>query len=338
MTMTMTQHAVPAALAELHEFLAQGGETPAGSRLLAPQPDIFNDIMRESMRTHFDTKTVRAIQCVVSTYSLGFQAAKQGKFNAASSEFTRGDELLAVIQQAHAPEVTTFLTCLTLPFRAYYEHGQGHFDAATARTLAAIASIVQLEEQMPILHMARVQQLHNMSRVNFKRGDAPGGAVLVNELLKYLSTGAVPALAGDWRPSLLRGTPPALQAGMFSQVFVEMVRNLAHFPEAAERRALFTQAFGQLATQPAVLLDLWAPYTQWLAAYEALAAEAPAAEYASLVLAYLAQPGHDFDQLKLALLLELHRSLPGDSLLQSVLPTYAHRALWVAERQVSLLR
>jgi hypothetical protein len=335
--MTMTHYAAPAALAELHAFLAQGGEASVGSHVLAPQPDIFNDIMRESMRTHFDTKTVRSIQCVISAYSLGFQAAKQGKFNTAHIEFNRGDELLAVIQQTHAPEVNTFLNCLTLPFRAYYEHGQGHFDEATARTLAAIANIVQLEAQMPILHMARVQQLHNMSRVSFKRGDATGGAVLVHELLKYLSTGMAPALAGDWHPSLLQGTPPALQAGMFSQVFVEMVRNLAHFPEAAQRRPLFTVAFGQLAAQPAVLLELWAPYAQWLVAYEALLAEAPAA-YEPLVLAYLAQPGHDFDQLKLALLLELHRSLPGESLLHNALPTYARRALWVADRQVNLLR
>ena len=335
MTMLHPVASAPAALADLHAYLVQASEATPGSRQVAPRRDIFNDIIKESMRTHFDTATIRSMQCTITTYGNGFQAAKLGKFHTAGLEFSRGDELFAVLQQTHAPAVKTLLNCLTLPYRAYYEHGQGHFDAAEARTLAAIDNIVQLEEQIPILHMARVQQLHNLSRVSFKRGDAEAGATLVHALLRYLSTGTPPALAGSWHPSLLQRTPPSLQADMFSQIFVEMACNLAHFPAADQRRQLFGLAFGQLTGQP-VLLALWAPYASWLAAYEALWA-GDAADFVPLVLACLAQPGHEFDQLKMALLLELHRSLPGGALLRAALPTYARQALWVAERQVSAL-
>ncbi|RYU77666.1 hypothetical protein [Hymenobacter persicinus] len=331
--------APPVSLAELTAYLRHPGPADEKPRRLPPRRDIFNDVINEALHAHFDSKTIRSIHYTINTYVLGFRAAKSGDFSTARVEFARADELLALLEQTHEPRVVAFLRCLTLPYQAYFSYRRGLFDEADAQTYAAIASIGGLEDQIAIFHIARVQQLHNLSRISFRRGEAAAGATLVHELLRYLSAGTAPALAGSWAPALLDNTPAALRADMFAQIFLEMVGNLAQLPEVAQRHHQFTLAFGELADQT-VGLDFWPPYQAWLTAYEALLT-ADEASYVPLLGAFLQLPGHAHDLLKLALLRELAgrrraaAAAPDD--LAAALPTYARAMLWVSEPYLSLL-
>jgi hypothetical protein len=342
MTMLHPAPAATAGLAALHALLSADAAPADGTRRrLAPRPDLFNTIVEQARLAHFDTKTGRAIKYTTGAYALGFQAAKAGELHAAEAEFARAEEIFARQQADYSPQALAFLSCLTRPYWAYYYYRRGQFDASVEKTLSAVASITQLEGEISIFHMARVQQLHNLSRVSFKRGDLDAGAALVHELLRYLAAGTPGTLPGSWAPALLHHTPPALRADMFSQIFLEMVTHLLREPQASQRRHLFGLAFGPLASLTATV-DFWPPFQAWLAAYEALlTGEAHA--YAPLLTACLAAPpDHHLDVLPLALLLELHRGLPAPAAgpaasLRPLLPAYARRTLWLDERALALL-
>jgi hypothetical protein len=333
--------AVPAGLAALHALLsADALPAEAAARRLAPRPDLFNDIVEQARLAHFDVKTGRAIKYTIGAYAVGFRAAKGGELHTAAMEFARAEALLSGPHATHGPPALAFLNCLTLPYWAYYHYRRGQFETSIEKTFAAIASITQLESEIPIFHMARVQQLHNLSRVSFRRGDTAAGALLVQDLLHYLATGHPGSLPGSWAPELLHGTPPALRADMFGQIFLEMVSLLLREPAADQRRQLFTLAFGELGGLAATA-EFWPPYQAWLAASEALLfGEEPA--YAPLLAACLAaEPDHRLDALRLALLLELHRRLASATGpaagLRPLLPAYARRTLWLDARSLALL-
>lgn len=336
---TLLAPAAAPALAGLLARLAQPAAGEAGARRLPPRRDLFNEIVSEAIRTSFDTKTARGIQYIIKAYSIGFGAAKAGEFSTAEVEFARADALLALHRDTLSGPALAFINCLTLPYWAYFDYSRARYDAAIAQTQAAIANIIGLEAEIEVFHMARIQQLHNLTRVSFKRGDAAGGATLVHALLAYLGAGVAPALGGGWAPELLARTPPTLRADMFSQVFVEMAGLLLYPPDLATRRQLFTTAFGQLGTLASALAE-WPTYQAWLAAYEALLF-GEAADYEAPLLAYLAtEPGHALDLLTLALLLELRRVAGPPAAPAGLAPhlhAYAQRTLWLAERHLALL-
>jgi hypothetical protein len=336
---TLLVHPAAPALADLLALLDQPTADEASARRLPPRRDLFNEIVGEAIRTSFDTKTARGIQYIIKAYSIGFGAAKAGELSTAEVEFARADALLALHRDTLSGPALAFINCLTLPYWAYFDYSRGRYDDATAQTQAAIANIIGLEDQIEVFHMARIQQLHNITRVSFKRGDAAGGATLVHALLAYLSAGVAPALSGGWAPALLARTPPTLRADMFSQVFVEMASLLLYPPDLATRRQLFATAFGQLSTLAGAIAE-WPTYQAWLEAYEALLF-GKASDYAPLLAAYLAtEPSHVLDLLTLTLLLELRRvaspaAAPAD--LAPRLHAYARRTLWLAERHLALL-
>ncbi len=342
--MTMLHSAppiVPAGLAALHALLsADALPAEAAARRLAPRPDLFNDIVEQARLAHFDVTTGRVIKYIIGAYAVGFRAAKGGELHTAAMEFARAEELLKGPHTAHDPRALAFLNCLTLPYWAYYHYRRREFETSIDQTFAAIANITQLEGEIPVFHMARVQQLHNLSRVSFRRGDTAAGALLVQDLLHYLATGQPGNLPGSWAPELLALTPPTLRADMFGQIFLEMVSLLLREPAADQRQQLFTLAFGELSSV-ATTAEFWPPYQAWLAASEALLfGEEPA--YAPLLVAYLtAEPDHRLDALRLALLLELHRRLAAATGpaagLRPLLPAYARRTLWLDARSLALL-
>lgn len=337
MVATLVQVAPAApATAELLALLARPAPDEAGPRRLPPRRDLFNEIVSEAIRTSFDTKTARGIQYIIKAYGIGFGAAKAGEFSTAEVEFARADELLALHRATFDAPALAFINCLTLPYWAYFDYSRSRFDEATAQTQAAIANIIGLEPGISVFHMARVQQLHNLTRVSFRRGDSEAGATLVHALLAYLGAGVTPALAGGWAPALLADTPPTLRADMFAQVFVEMASLLLYPPTRAARRELFATAFGQLSGL-AGAIDGWPFFQHWLTTYEALLF-ADADAYEPLLVAYLASPpSHPLDLLTLALLLELRRTSPHPAALAPSLHAYARRTLWLAERHLALL-
>lgn len=329
--------APPALLRELAAVLRQPAGPEPRVRQAAPPRDFFQDITKELLPQRFAGATIRAIQYVINAYSVGFHAAKAGNLHTAQAEFDRAATLFGQLRHGQSAAAAEFVECLVWPYEAYYHYRQGQFEAAIAKTQAAIASISRQEAVLPVFHLARIQQLHNLSRIRHRQGAVAASTYLVRELLRYLGPGEAPVLPGHWPAHLLPQAPAALRHEMLDQIFLEMVAHLLAQPDEALRRPLFAQAFGELATAEGAGAH-WQPYQQWLATYEALLHGEPA-DYLPPLVAFVQQPGHATDLLKLALLLELRRGpLPLEqATLPALVADYARRTLWVAERHLALL-
>ncbi|MFH7029790.1 MAG: hypothetical protein ACHBN1_31625 [Heteroscytonema crispum UTEX LB 1556] len=113
---------------------------------------------------------------------------------------------------------------------AYLDYRRGDFDQAYARISKALAIDVVLEEEYgyEILHLHRIQLLHNLVRSDARRMQFASAIELACQLLGYLEgTSEVLPLSGSWGSEHIARQPSELVAAMFGQITDEVALILA---------------------------------------------------------------------------------------------------------------
>ena len=123
---------------------------------------------------------------------------------------------------------------------AYLDYREGAFERAEARIRQALTIDEVLEKHgYRILHLHRVQLLHNLVRILAKRGHNAEAVILASHVLSYLEMGSeTPPIRGTWGHPLVAAVPSHLVASMFVQVTGEIALILAQ-SDTESNRGLF---------------------------------------------------------------------------------------------------
>ncbi len=269
--------------------------------------DIFERIFDDAILERFGRKEVMDMYYVWNVFSKGLRAARSKYMGASKMYFERGAEMLAKVTEP-GTEVYDFLQMYALPNYAYYLYKVKEYSRANDLLDQLLEVLERYEKDLPILHMGKVQQFHNLSRMSFRKREHDEGMRIVSELLTYMMAYQKPDFEGVWSTEHLERTPALLKFDMIHQVFSEMVYNLLLYYKDNEAEA-FEKSFAgliNLAEKPqkdkAMNKFLWS----WLDAKQAMNNGNQAAGFEQ-VIDYVNNVSGDFSVFQLSLLRDAYK-------------------------------
>lgn len=230
----------------------------------------FRDHVYELIETHLPLNEQLHVSQCFEISEQGLLAARKGDLTVAES-FLKGAELFL-----HTKQLSRESFLLGVSFfeaaAAYFNYRCKNFDAATTCVHKALSNDLILEEEYgyAILHLHRIQLVHNLMRIDIRRAfikEALGTGFLLLDYMEGKSA-TLPALT-FWDSSRLLSLPSELVNTMFLQITVEIALVLAG-NETLSTQDLFAGA--QSHTRPGIADScLLSPQSHaWLRAKQAL--------------------------------------------------------------------
>ena len=213
----------------------------------------------------FSAKDQDAFLALARGRSKGIQAARERQLSVAQNVFLENRQRLRELQvSAHCESVCT---AFQIAAEAYVCYALDRFDEARELVYEAMRIDAELEQERgySLLHLHRIQLLHNLVRVDERRGCSEEALLLCWQTLSYLQGHKQP-LPGPapWDVRTISRIPCQLVSGMFNQVVAEMATILAggdidraEFVEAAANYLHVTASTRSCGFRPALTwLDL----------------------------------------------------------------------------------
>lgn len=238
---------IQAVLQQLAGFSGQAG---TANRVDLVKNNIYtttlNDLTRQRMGPHW-----RAVNYLWNQYEKVIREARTGSMHAATQLLTEAETYRS--QLAPAPWLSQLLDISALPAVAYLRYKQDRLAEAERLLRFSIESDAGLlAEGYYILAFHRVQQLHNLARLYFKKQQLAAGAAFIREGLAFMLLGRTPSTGSGWQHQDVEAVPVRLRSDMSLQLAGEVLALMPHYPR--EERLLFYETFGDLTD--------WQPQTE----------------------------------------------------------------------------
>lgn len=158
----------------------------------------------------------------------GLTAARQGRLEESTLQYEKAKN--------HLDEMANYTRLGWLLGASIYEAGIAYLDFKCRRVLSAIDRLdramdadLELElKGLPVMQMNRIQQGHNLARLDFKLGRRESAIDLVGMLLAYLERQAdTLPFHHSWRPRSLRAVSCDILKAMIHQIIGETVSLMA---------------------------------------------------------------------------------------------------------------
>ncbi len=275
------------------------------------QVGLFADILTQLARSKAGPNW-RALNYIWDKYDGGLNYARQGKLSSAGQVFA--EARIARRPLVANPILDQLVDVAALPAVAYLYYKQAQFAEAESLLIESIDSDAELlTEGIYILEYHRVQQLHNLARLYFRQGRLADGARLIALALKFLVYGQTPAIGNGkgWLEGVAQQIPHQLRSDMLWQLTVESVGLFLMHP--AQSHELCQMAFGNMTfweakTPDETLMLTWFMLTDQhdTGGWQTNMPQA---------IDFLTKSPASFDQLKLALVVEMVANQPADAAL-----------------------
>lgn len=152
----------------------------------------------------------------------GLTAARQGLLPESAGHYQRAEEHLGRLREGPRPAwLLGFATYQSGV--AYLDFRRGSLRQARERLDLSMDSALELERSgLPVMQMNRIQQGHNLSRIEMRLGRRDSAIALAAALLAYLE-GQIDDLPyhRDWWPKGLQAVPRSVQETMIHQILGE---------------------------------------------------------------------------------------------------------------------
>lgn len=166
-----------------------------------------NDIFLKNLNQCFKERTpfydYEKIEKMDELYSEAFRHSKNSQLERAF-EIYKEAELLYNTTIKHT-SIENYVNIIRLPIIAYLEFKIKNFNGAIKMLEHSIkiASELEKKEGFHLLHLYKIQQIHNIARVLFSEKQYPEWISLMNDILKYLLNGKMSelkkhSLSGDF--------------------------------------------------------------------------------------------------------------------------------------------
>ena len=204
------------------ECYKRGTKQPALINL-ARSGEEFRRNLETIIHTHLPMKEYLLLRKYSEAQRQGLLAARRGDLAAADQLFAEANVLLDL----EKPSLECSLLCKSFQgaAEAYLDYRRSDFDKAIARIYEVLAIDLVLEEKYgyAILHLHRIQLLHNLMRVEARRAHLEEAINLGYQLLDYLEgkSEALPIFEA-WDSMRVTSLPLQLVEGMFAQITEEI--------------------------------------------------------------------------------------------------------------------
>jgi hypothetical protein len=264
----------PVALARFALAVTAGSDGAALADDLGPV-NSFSTLFDAHMAERLPAECVQLMVTGVLTKK-GLLAAREGQLATARRHF---DRVHAILKGPWSDEARLIARSSLLAAEAYESYRHGRYDEALARVTQAAECDLLLEDELGyfVCQQHRLQLLHNVMRVELRRGRLERGLSVAVAVLLFEETAAVEPLialslpwAQAWSLWSWQKTPETLRNRMHAQVANELVVALERVRghgSADDKAALATA----LAAEAAALAGSPAQVARWLAAQAALA-------------------------------------------------------------------
>ena len=159
-----------------------------------------------------------------------------------------------------------------------------------------------IEQGFFMVECHRVQQLHNLARMYFKRKQFEHGGWIISEALNYLAQERIPEVGSDWSIDALRQTPYSLRSDMILQLALETAGEL--LPPTQQQDTLHQSAFGNSLDLVSGLAAC-EPLSRWIKLKHMLLSGMPDESFITSAVDFITTTPARFDILKLALMVNV---------------------------------
>lgn len=149
----------------------------------------FDQLFAEFVRQKYSSSEIMDMQMVWRSYTKALSECKKGELVKTAFYHKMGEEMLKSANLFQ--EQIQYLNVYIYPNLALYEHKKGKFDVANDYLLKAIKNIEIIEKEYPDAHASKIQQLHNVTRIDFRRGNYQQYIEDTKILINYLFFGIV---------------------------------------------------------------------------------------------------------------------------------------------------
>ncbi len=192
----------------------------------------FDSLFMQAVQLKFDKNTMLTMQYIWSLYQKAFQASKSSDFILANYYYTKVNSF---IDRSELPkDCFKYINVYATPNIAYFHYKKNDFLKALSLLEEAIKNIEAIESDYVDMHMAKIQQLHNMSRLYLKINKYQESLNIVLDILRYLSSNKNPDYISVWGKDFIDKCNPKIVSNMFSQVFFETIFNMILIDELKE--------------------------------------------------------------------------------------------------------
>jgi hypothetical protein len=190
--------------------------------------DAFNIALYQRLEQRLSLSEQLLLRRALGDRDAGLYAARHDRFAIAAQLFREARQ--ALLSPILSAEAKLMHQSLLYQSETYLDYRQSQFDRVREKIAAAIAIDIQLEDQYGygILHLHRIQLLHNLVRLEMRCQDRHRALGLAGELLAYL-TGIQETLpiGQAWSHARVQAQPLELVELMLAQIVGEIAFMLA---------------------------------------------------------------------------------------------------------------
>jgi hypothetical protein len=186
--------------------------------------DIFSINLTNSIESKLTREEYITTYYIVGEYvkALGFTREKKISLSKFYYDYT--DEIFKT--KIKNDFIKKFISVTSLPSKAYYQYKVKNFDEAINLTIQSINidHFLENEYDINILHMHKVQQVHNLARIFYGRNMYVEWADYIKQMLNYLINMKKPSyLKENWKSSSIEQSDIVLRKRMIMQLLNETI-------------------------------------------------------------------------------------------------------------------
>jgi tetratricopeptide (TPR) repeat protein len=184
----------------------------------------FSSLSRKLIKENAGDESAKVNE-ITTLYYEGLLLARKFKIKESHRLFEDAEKLLESSTLSNLSN--SYINTIAFPAKAYLCYKIEEFQLAKSFLYEAIKVDEYLENKgFNVLHYHRVQQLHNLSRMSFKKNENDEALNTVKEVIDYLTIGISPKTIGNWDFKELSNQSSELRSAMLYQVISETLANI----------------------------------------------------------------------------------------------------------------
>lgn len=225
---TKTQDAL---ISKFIEIVDHSGSEELAEKVVSSD---FNEAYRTYVASIISPELMREFEYISAVFSEAFETTKKMMFPEAEEHFVRGQELIR--RSSSSSDLIKYLSFYVHPRVAYYYYKKRKWTEASLATQKAIEYCELIEFEFPEMHLTKVQQYHNISRIYRARNIHSQAIELEIALIKFMLAGKSSAILPTLSTEILSFCRPGSVYKMLSQVFNEFVSFLSKLTKHKRKR------------------------------------------------------------------------------------------------------
>lgn len=185
----------------------------------------FDTLYFQKVQSKLNINQTMDMNYVLNLYSKALNYSKELNFNLAEYYLIKADNIVKNLE--NIDNIIKYSQIYITPKKSYYYYKKQNYIQAHQLTWEAISQIEIIEDEFPDMHIGKIQQIQNISRILLREGKYEEAFNITNSILEYLLLNKIPkSLQGNWGIHLLSNCNKDFITMMTVQVFSESILNL----------------------------------------------------------------------------------------------------------------